>query len=200
MAQLWFGGSFNPIHHAHLVCARAVAEAMGFEKVVLVPSSQPPHKPKNEAMASAVDRLAMCRLAVEGSDLFEVDDLEVQREGPSYTIDTVRELRRRGWPEVHWMIGADMLQILPVWHEPAALLAETRFVIVARPGWSIDWQTMPPAYRGLQSQVVTAPMLEISATEIRRRVGEGKSIEYLTPENVVRYIGGQGLYRESGRT
>ena len=142
----------------------------------------------------------MCRLAVEGSDLFEVDDLEVQREGPSYTIDTVRELRRRGWPEVHWMIGADMLQILPVWHEPAALLAETRFVIVARPGWSIDWQTMPPAYRGLQSQVVTAPMLEISATEIRRRVGEGKSIEYLTPEKVVRYIGGQGLYRESGRT
>ena len=195
MAQLWFGGSFNPIHHGHLVCARAVAESMGFEKVVLVPSSQPPHKPKNQAMASAAHRLAMCRLAVEGSDLFDVDDLEIQRQGPSYTIDTVRELRRRGWPEVHWMIGADMVRILPEWHEPAMLLAETRFVIVARPGWTMDWQTMPPAYRVLQSQVVTAPMLEISATEIRRRVGEGRSIEYLTVEKVVRYIEGEGLYR-----
>ena len=195
MAQLWFGGSFNPIHHAHLVCARAVAEEMGFEKVALVPSNQPPHKPVNKAIAPAKHRLAMCRLAVEGSALFEVDDLEIQRNGASYTIDTVRELRRRGAGEVHWMIGADMLQMLPHWHEPAALLAETRFIIVARPGWSIDWENLPPAYHFLQNHVVIAPQLEISATDIRRRVADGKSIDYLTPNSVVRYISANNLYR-----
>lgn len=195
MAQLWFGGSFNPIHHAHLVCARAVAEEMGFEKVVLVPSNQPPHKPVNEAIAPAKHRLAMCRLAVEGSALFEVDELEIQRNGASYTIDTVRELRRRGAREVHWMIGADMLQMLPRWHEPAALLAETRFVIVARPGWSIDWGTLPPAYHFLQKHIVIAPQLEISATDIRRRVAAGKPIDYLTPNSIVRYIAANHLYR-----
>jgi len=196
MAQLWFGGSFNPIHHAHLICARAVAETMGFEKVVLVPSSQPPHKPKNAAVAPAAHRLAMCRLAVEGDGLFTVDDLELQREGASYTIDTVRELRKQRYPEINWMIGADMLQILPVWHEPAALLAETRFIIVARPGWQIDWQTLPVPYRALQTRVVIAPLLEISATDIRKRVATGKSIDYLTPQKVVRYIGEVGLYRD----
>ena len=200
MMQLWFGGSFNPIHHAHLVCARTVAETLGFEKVVLVPSGQPPHKPKNDGIAPAAHRLAMCRLAIEGDGLFEVDDLELQRQGASYTIDTVRELRGRGWPEVHWMIGADMLQILPLWHEPAALLAETRFVIVARPGWSIDWESLPIPYRPLQSQVVTAPLLQISATDIRKRVAEGKSIEYLTPPNVVKYITQEGLYRNPDRS
>ena len=195
MARLWFGGSFNPIHHGHLICARAVAEQRGFDKVVLVPSSQPPHKRLHAEMAAPEHRLAMCRLAVEGSDLFEVDDLELRRDGPSYTLDTVRELRRRGWPEVHWMIGADMLQILPFWHEPAALLAETRFLIVARPGWSLDWDRLPPEYQALRKDVVTAPLVEIRATEIRERVREGKSIEYLTPEGVERYIGRHDLYR-----
>ena len=196
MAHLWFGGSFNPIHHAHLVCARAVAESMGFEKVVLVPSHQPPHKPMDEAIAPAEHRLAMCRLAVEGSALFEVDELEIQREGPSYTIDTVRELRYRGAREVNWMIGADMLQMLPRWHEPAALLAEARFAIVARPGWSIDWKTLPPAYQFLEKHLVIAPQLEISATQVRRRVASGQSIDYLTPERVIRYIAENDLYRK----
>ena len=195
MARLWFGGSFNPIHYGHLLCARAVAEARGFEKVVLVPTCQPPHKPANAEIASPEHRLAMCRLAVEGSNLFEVDDLELHRKGPSYTIDTVRDLRRRGDPEVHWLIGADMLRILPLWHESEALLAETRFIIIARPGWSMDWNLLPLPFRSLQSQVVTAPLIEIGATDIRRRVAEGKSIDYLTPPAVCRYIANHGLHR-----
>src|SRR5262249_25318255 len=101
MARLWFGGSFNPIHHAHLIGARAVAEARGHEKVVLVPSYQPPHKLLGHDMAPAEDRLAMCQLAVEGSTMFEVDDLELRRGGPSFTIDTVRELKRRWNSQVH---------------------------------------------------------------------------------------------------
>jgi nicotinate-nucleotide adenylyltransferase len=196
MARLWFGGSFNPIHHGHLICARTVAEVRGFEKVVLVPTYQPPHKLLGPQIATPEDRLAMCRLAVQGSSLFGADDLELRRGGPSFTIDTVRELKRRGESEVHWLIGADMVQILPQWHEPEALLAETRFVLMARPGWSFDWNRLPPPYRSLCEQVVTTPLIEISATGIRNRVAAGQSVNYLLPEAVVKYIEQRGLYRD----
>jgi nicotinate-nucleotide adenylyltransferase len=194
MSQLWFGGSFNPIHHGHLICARAVAESMGLDRVVLVPSRQPPHKQTSAAIAPAADRLAMCRLAIADSPLFEIDDLELHRTGPSYTIDTVRELKRRGDSQINWLIGADMLNILPSWHQAENLLTETRFIIMARPGWNMDWHTLPPAYRALQSQVVIAPRIEIGATDIRNRVATGRSVEHLTPPAVVRYILETRLY------
>src|SRR5258708_2030807 len=97
MHRLCFGGSFNPVHHGHLICARAVAEAKGFDKVVLIPASPPPHKPENAEIAPPEHRLAMCRLATQGCDLFEVNDLEFRRQGPSFTLDTARELRNAGW-------------------------------------------------------------------------------------------------------
>src|SRR5262245_25259949 len=100
MPKLCFGGPFNPIHHPQLICSRAVAEARGFERVVLIPNSQPRLRPSQTDLVSAEHRLAMCRLAVQGSTTFEVDDLELRRDGPSYTFDTVRELKSRGWPEV----------------------------------------------------------------------------------------------------
>src|SRR5690242_6189365 len=112
MRRLCFGGSFNPIHQAHLICARAVAEARGFDVVVLVPSAQPPHKTSWPGdMAGAHDRLEMCRRAIadggkSGGVRFEVDDLELRRTGPSYTIDTAAELRARGWERLDWLIGA----------------------------------------------------------------------------------------------
>ena len=195
MAVLFFGGSFNPIHHAHLICARAVAEARGFERVVLVPSFLPPHKPEAADLAGAEDRLAMCQLAVAGSELFRVTDLELNRQGPSYTIDTVRELARTGSGKVHWLIGADMLLYLPKWHQPIELMREAELVVMARPGWSIDWQTLPGEYRKLEANVVEAPLINISASEIRRRVAAGKSIEYLTPPAVCRHIADRALYR-----
>jgi nicotinate-nucleotide adenylyltransferase len=191
---LCFGGSFNPIHHGHLITARAVAEARGFNRVLLIPSSQPPHKRNNGDMADADARLAMCRLAVEGDPLFDVSDMELRRSGPSYTIDSVRELRRQGWGRVHWLMGADMVEILPKWHEPQALLAEAEFVVMARPGWAFDWERMPAEFRRLQQNVVPAPLLEISATDIRKRVREGRSIAYLVPERVREYIGRNRLY------
>src|SRR5258708_3189766 len=94
--RLYFGGSFNPIHHGHLICSRAAAEALGFEKVVLIPSHQPPHKPGANDLASPKDRCQMCKLAVGDSQFYEVDELEIRRNGPSYTLDTARELRKRG--------------------------------------------------------------------------------------------------------
>jgi nicotinate-nucleotide adenylyltransferase len=195
MPRLCFGGSFNPIHNGHLRCAQAVAATAGYDSVVLIPSAQPPHKPDTSDLASASDRLAMCRLAATGLPLFHVSDIETRRTGPSYTIDTAHELRRQGWREVHWLIGADMLLYLPKWHRPDDLLREVHFVVMARPGWPIDWDTLPPAVQKLRSHVVEAPEIDITATEIRRRVWAGEPINQLVPEAVANYIAQQGLYR-----
>jgi nicotinate-nucleotide adenylyltransferase len=193
--RLCFGGSFNPIHHGHLITARAAAEALGYEQVILIPSAQPPHKPSSAELAAPEDRLKMAQLAVTGEPGWHVSDIELQRKGPSYTIQTVRELKGEGWGEVDWLIGADMLAMLPQWHEAEALVEETRFVVLARPGWTFDWARLPERFRRLEAQVVRAPLIELSATEIRRRVREGRSIEYLTPPAVVKYIREKGLYR-----
>src|SRR5687768_12070590 len=195
MRKLCFGGSFNPIHHGHLFCARAAAEAKGFERVVLVPSALPPHKLQATGLASATDRLEMCRRAVEGDPFFEVSDVEVAREGPSFTIDTARELRARGWEHVAWLIAADMVSILPKWHRPTDLLREVEFVVMARPGWTLDWEALPEPFRALREQVVKTPLVETSATMIRGRVKAGRSIRYLTPDAVCSYVESRGLYR-----
>jgi len=202
MKTLCLGGSFNPIHHGHLICAQAVAEKAGFERVLLIPSFHPPHQ-TNQDLASASDRLKMCRLAIKNAEnappqsgvRFEVSDIELHRSGPSYTIDTVRELKKMGWPSVHWLIGADMLNYLPNWHLSAALLNEVHFVIVARPGVPIDWDKLPESFAELKNSVVQAPLIDISSSEIRNRVRAGKSIENLTPQPVIDYIAKHGLYR-----
>jgi nicotinate-nucleotide adenylyltransferase len=194
MTKLCFGGSFNPLHVGHLLISRAVAEAAGYSKVVLIPTAVPPHKPGAADLAGACHRLAMCQAVATCDSLFEVEDLELHRTGPSYTLDTVRALKAKGWPEVHWLIGADMVEILPQWHRVSELLREVRFVIAERPGHSIAWDRLPPEIGQLRSQVVRVPLLEISASEIRRRVREGKSIRYFVPPEVERYIAEHMLY------
>lgn len=190
---LYFGGSFNPIHHGHLICARSAAERGGFETVVLIPSRQPPHKPGITDLADASDRLEMCRRACATG--FEVSDVELRRTGPSYTLDTARELSRTtGGGKIAWLIGADMLNFLPKWHRPTELLQEVHFVIMARPGWQFDWNNLPSDYRVLEQNVVQTPLIDISSTEIRRRIGRGLSIDYLTPPAVVEYIRSRKLY------
>jgi nicotinate-nucleotide adenylyltransferase len=195
MSTLYFGGSFNPIHHGHLICARAVAEVGGYERVVLVPTGQSPHKPMTQELAPASDRLAMCRLAVALDPRFDVDDIELRRAGASYTIDTVQELARQAGNLPDWLIGADMLLYLPKWHRATELLGQTNFVVMARPGWSLDWLTLPAEFRALEKNVVEAPRIDIRATDLRRRVAAGLSIEYLTPPAVCDYIRDRGLYR-----
>lgn len=199
MTKIFFGGSFNPVHIGHLVIARAIAEAKGFAKVVLVPSAQPPHKAETADLAGSQQRLKMCQIVATCDYLFNVADLELNRSGPSYTLETAR-LLKEGEGEVAWLIGADMLQILPKWHRPMDLLQEVRFIIAQRPGYTIDWETLPPEFSVLRKDVVQAPLLEISATEIRRRVAEGKSIRYLVTPEVEQYIQEQGLYRTSRGT
>ena len=195
MTKLWFGGSFNPVHVGHLLVSRAAAEALGFDQVVLVPSAQPPHKPLTADLAAASSRLHMCQAVTQSDPLFEVAALELHRQGPSYTLDTVRELRSAGEGQISWLIGADMLYNLPTWHRIAELMGEVTFVVVRRPGFEINWTMVQPAFQGLKTHVVTAPFLEISASEIRQRVREGRSIRYLVPPAVEQYIHEHDLYK-----
>ena len=195
--MLYFGGSFNPIHHGHLICSRAVAESSGFKNVCLVPTGQSPHKPLSSDVASSTDRLEMCRLAIVNSSLFAVEPAEVSREGPSYTIDTIRAFAREGRGKVNWLIGADMLLYLPKWHKAVELVQEVNFVVMARPGWNLDWNILQPEFRFLRDRVVEAPRIDISATEIRRRVAARAGIEYFTPPSVCEYIREHGLYQQT---
>lgn len=194
MRTLYFGGSFNPIHHGHLICARIAAEVAGFQSVMLIPCAQPPHKPISSDLADASHRLEMCRLACSLG--FEVSDIELNRPaGPSFTLDTVRQFAGQTRTRISWLIGADMLNLLPKWHEPQALLREVDFVVMARPGWQFDWNRMPQAYQTLKSRVVQTPLIDISATEIRKRVRQSLPIDFLTPAKVCEYIRSRNLYR-----
>lgn len=194
MRKLCFGGSFNPIHVGHLICARAVAEAMGFERIVLIPSAAPPHKPHDKAMAFPEHRLTMCRIAVEGDGQFEVDDIELRRSGPSYTVDTVRELKARGWGKVSWLIGADMLATLPEWYEPEMLVREARLIVMTRPGSEINLNALPTWCRPADRDVVEAPLIQISASQVRERLARGQSVRWMIPPGVEEYIRQRGLY------
>ena len=193
--KICFGGTFNPIHHGHLICARAAAEAVGAKTVVILPAGNPTHRGEQADLAEAKDRLEMCRLAVAGMAGFEIDDRECRRAGATYTIDTARELKREGWAEVVWLIGADMVNTLPKWHEAEALLREVRFIVMARPGTRFEWDKLPASVRELERNVVEVPQIDISATEIRRRVGAGLAIDFLTPPAVVSHIDQKKLYR-----
>jgi nicotinate-nucleotide adenylyltransferase len=195
MKTLCLGGSFNPIHHGHLICARAAAEARGFGRVLLIPSGQPPHKPDDPQLASPEHRLRMCQLAASATASFDVCDLELFRSGPSFTIDTAQELRRQGFDAVHWLIGADMLNFLPKWHRPLELLKQVEFIVMARPGVTIDWSQLPREYQHLESNVVAVPQIDISATDLRRRIRANLSIDFLTPRRVIDYIRAENLYR-----
>ncbi|MHC4981681.1 MAG: nicotinate-nucleotide adenylyltransferase [Planctomycetota bacterium] len=200
---LLFGGTFDPVHNGHLIVARAVAEREGYGKLTFVPAASAPHK--SPAEASAEDRLAMLRLAIAAEKLFDVCELELNRPGPSYTFDTLCQLRRLEGPEVelHWLIGADMLEELPTWHRAEDVLDIARIVVISRWPWNERLEEILehlrkklPAERVelISKSRLTAPLLEISSTEIRRRVRLGMSIRFLTPDSVVSYIHDRRLY------
>jgi len=195
-----FGGSFNPIHNGHLIVARAVGELLGLDRVVFIPSPNPPHKPGAD-LADAADRLEMVRRAIAGETGFDCSDLEIRRSGPSYTILTVQEFSRLkpGRP-LCWIIGADSLAELYSWYRLAELVELCRIVTAARPGFDqpnlAELSRMLPAerVRRLQDDILPTPRIDVSATEIRRRVAAGLSIRYLVPDPVLEYLRQRGLY------
>jgi len=184
-----FGGSFDPIHHGHLIVGRAVAETLGLEELRFMPAGEQPFK-QGRHVASASERATMVELAVAGEAGLAVERCEVDRPGPSYTVDTLRTLRsREPGQDFTLVVGADATRELDQWREAAALPALARIVAVARPG------TPRPA-SALVERVVEVPAVDLSATQIRRRVAEGRSIRYLVPDAVAEFIAIHGLYRD----
>ncbi len=197
------GGTFNPVHVAHLIVARHVAERFDAPRVLLMPTGRPPHK--ETPLAAAEHRLAMLRLVAAADGLFDVSALELEREGPSYTYDTLVSLRRRigEATELMWIIGMDMLAELPNWYRVAEVMALARLVTVARSPVPDNLDAVLAALRRvgeashvdqLARDILPTPLIDISSTDIRRRCREGRSIAYLTPGAVVEYIGAHGLY------
>jgi nicotinate-nucleotide adenylyltransferase len=197
-----FGGSFNPIHNGHLIAVRSVAEQIGAARVVFIPSAQPPHKPPAD-LAEAADRLEMVRRAIAGEDAWEASDCELRRRGPSYTIDTVLGFRNElgGASELCWVIGADSLTELASWYRVEELVDICRIVTAARPGWErpdlgvLRVRLDDSQIARLAAGILDTPRIDISATDIRRRVREGRSIRYLVPDGVREYVRERGLYR-----
>ncbi len=181
------GGSFNPIHCGHLIVATCVAERLGLDRVLFVPTAVTPLKHERD-LASPADRLEMVRRAVRDNRLFEACDLEIRRRGVSYTVDTLRELERRTGADLFLILGADAFRLLSRWKSIGEIRRRVTFVCATRPGHR-------PRRRMPKQHIVDVPLLEISGTEIRRRVRQGLSIRYLVPDAVERYIQRKGLYR-----
>jgi len=180
-----YGGTFDPVHHAHLILARQAIETLGLEKVILVPAAISPLK-KAAPVASGEVRLAMLEAAVKGEPEFEVSQCELLRPPPSYTIDTVEDIRgRERDASIYCLIGEDNVEELPRWHRFAELEKMVRFVVLDRSG-------KQPSH----SYQLIHRRIDISATEIRRRVAQNESIHYLVPDSVEEIIQREKLYRE----
>ena len=180
-----YGGTFDPVHHAHLILARQAIETLGLDRVILVPASVSPLK-KAAPVASGEVRLAMLRAAIKGELEFEVSECELVRPPPSYTIDTVEDVARRECESsLYCLIGEDNVEQLPRWHRFVQLEKMVRFVVLDRFG-------KQPSH----SYQLIHRRIDISATEIRRRVAQNESIRYLVPESVEEIIQREQLYRE----
>lgn len=191
-AKVIFGGTFDPIHTGHLILAECAADALGANQVLFVPAARPPHK-RDLDLSAAADRAAMVRLALEGNARFALSTVELEREGRSYAIDTIREIAAAsGGARPVYLIGADSLRDLPFWKDPEAILGEADVVVFPRPG--SDPTAAGNAVKG-RFRLLETPRLGISATEIRERVRRGSSIRYLVPEAVRAYIETRRLYR-----
>lgn len=188
-----FGGTFDPVHTGHLILAEWAAGVLGAERVLFVPAARPPHK-ADARLSPAADRAAMVRLALEGNPRLAFSGVELEREGRSYAIDTIRQIREEeGGPKPAYLIGADSLVDLPLWKDPEAILEEAEVVVFPRPGTSGG--DAPPGLKG-RYRMLETPLIDISATTVRERVRWGLSIRYLVPEGVRAYIEELGLYRK----
>ncbi len=182
------GGTFDPIHHGHLVAAEEARYAFELERVLFVPAGAPWQKGSD--VTPAADRFQMTVLATQDDPAFEVSRIEIDREGPTYTIDTLRALRReRPDAQLFFITGADAIGQILTWKDPDEALDMATFVAVTRPGHELSGGLDP------RVKVLEIPALAISSTDIRERVREGRPVRYLVPDAVAAYISEHGLYR-----
>jgi nicotinate-nucleotide adenylyltransferase len=186
------GGTFDPIHMGHLVLAEQVKERLKLDGIIFIPCFKSPHKTRQK-LSPAKDRLHMTRLALQDNPYFSVSDIELKRRGVSYTIDTLRELKKlHPGSEVYFLTGSDVVNELNTWRDPEKIYRLVRMVIAVRPGFDqIDSENRFVK----KSIVVKITGLDISSTELRNRVKRGKSIKYLVPLKVEQYIRKKSLYR-----
>jgi nicotinate-nucleotide adenylyltransferase len=210
-----FGGSFNPIHYGHLLVADQVVEILNLDRMVFVPAPSPPHKPPRE-LAPAPHRAAMVRLATAGNPRFAVSAIELERGGPSYTVDTLAALGQGG-DDLHFVMGSETFLDLLSWHDPQRLPSLARLVVVPRAGSAFDPESaaVQKVLRGIGADAMTpvepgrapagrtllvrAVSLPLAASDIRARVQRGRSVAYRLPPEVIAYIESHGLYRDPAR-
>jgi nicotinate-nucleotide adenylyltransferase len=196
------GGTFNPPHLGHLVCAQEAYRELGLDRVLFIPARIPPHKPV-EHEPGAEHRLALCRLAVGDDERFEVSDLELKRNGPSYTVDTLEELSTSvPQPELFLIVGGDIAVGLPRWREPERVLQLASLAIAKRRGTAraAVEHSLHTLSGGERAQFFTMPRIAVSSTMVRRRVRSGQPIRYLVPDRVAAYIEHHNLYTEDTTT
>ncbi|BBH21343.1 putative nicotinate-nucleotide adenylyltransferase [Paenibacillus baekrokdamisoli] len=189
----FMGGTFDPIHYGHLLAAETAREACGLDEVWFIPSFHPPLK-DNEPGADGSQRLEMVYRAIDFQPHFRAMDVELERGGTSFSIDSIRSLQA-AYPdrEFSFIIGSDRVNDLPQWHLIEELAQLVRFIGVERPGEPIDTSLLP-SFIANRLTVIEMPLIEISSTDIRRRVSEGRSIRFLVPEKVYSFIKRNRLY------
>jgi len=191
------GGTFDPVHLAHLIVAEEARTALSLSEVLFVPTNIQWRK-AHSSYASSEDRLEMVKLATAPNPYFSVSTVDLERGGPSYSVDTIEDVRREygSRVELFFIIGMDALMDLPHWRSPARLAEQCKIVAISRPGYKIDWSQLEVSIPQARERILLldCPLLEISSTEIRRRMASGESIHYWVPEAVEEYIRERGLY------
>jgi nicotinate-nucleotide adenylyltransferase len=188
-----FGGTFDPIHIGHLLLAEHTCEVLHLDEVWFMPAADPPHK-DYQPLATGQERLEMIRLAIEGHPFFRLTDIEMERGGVSYTVDTIEELQRRHANHAFsFLMGADMVNYLPKWHRIDDLALRIEFIGVQRPGTTLHLNELPAHIRD-KVKMVEIPLIELSSTEIRERASQGRSFRYMVPEPVHQFIQRNDLY------
>ena len=187
------GGTFDPIHYGHLVTAEEALHQFELDEVVFVPTGQPWMK-EHEVVSSPEDRYLMTVIATASNPRFSVSRVEVDREGPTYTIDTLQAMRELFGADLFFITGADAVLEIFQWKDPSELFEMAHFIAATRPGYDIAaLEEQVPGHDGISNMSI--PALAISSTDIRARVARGQPIRYLVPEGVVSYVGKVGLYR-----
>jgi nicotinate-nucleotide adenylyltransferase len=191
------GGTFNPPHVGHLVCAQEALAQLDLERVVLMPAGTPPHKGIADDPGAAA-RLDLCRLAVAGEPGLGVCDVELEREGPSYTADTLRLLHdREPGDELTFIVGGDMAESLPTWHEPREVLRLAVLAVAERDDVRAEdlAATLAPLHDGTRIRFFDMPRLDIASSDVRARVADRRPIRHLVPDAVAAEIAARGWYR-----
>jgi nicotinate-nucleotide adenylyltransferase len=195
-----FGGTFDPVHNGHLHIAREVRQALDLDRIIWVPAGRPPHK-RGQIVSDDQDRVAMLELALADMPRDAISTIELDRPGPSYTADTLEQLRRKLAPaELVFIMGEDSLRDFPTWKDPRRILAAAELAVAGRPGIETDIDDLVEQLPVLKNRVTLVSMeeLPVSSSEIRRRVGVGEAIDDLAPAAVAEYIEREDLYRAPG--